>query len=174
MRNQAKIEDSDLTAPEDGAYDVILAIHSLYTVDLGHMSKLVLSLRPGGVMCIWHGTLENNVLNSLANTMDEFSGRGRCRNYAEEVDKFLSRAILRRDAAYSCTAFTRKIPNNLVNPDKTLTEQGISAVQFAALSSYPPSLELQSAAINSALTRPEASCAEFTVTDYLMCFKRPK
>lgn len=78
-----------------GEFEVITAIHSLYTVDDAFLPRIYDLLAPGGVACIWMGTLAENVVNSLSQRLDETIKYGQKRNYAEDVYRIVGRSTLK-------------------------------------------------------------------------------
>lgn len=150
------------------SFDVILAIHSLYTVDLGHLTQLVRLLRPGGLACIWMGSLENNVVNQLSDRFDADIRFGQRRNYAEDVYNFLELVLLPPHARPSSRTVTAVVRGLVANGE--LTADGADAALFSALGA---TLSESVKSLAKKVLADLGTDGTHPVTDQLITFRRP-
>jgi 2-polyprenyl-3-methyl-5-hydroxy-6-metoxy-1,4-benzoquinol methylase len=113
-------------------YDVITAVHSLYVVDLAYFRKIFELLRPGGVACIWIGTLKGNAVNSLSNAFDREMRGGQRRTYAEDICEIIDLSGMRRHATVDVKESKSRM-KPLVHGNGQLTEVGEIVGAFCAL-----------------------------------------
>jgi SAM-dependent methyltransferase len=161
----AGVKRSFEEAEFEGEFDLVTAVHSLYVVDTDYLRKLYALLRPGGVVCIWMGSLKDNVLNRLCDAIDRVLRPSQQRNYAEDIysalENFgLGSSGLRKDI------FRKHIPA-LVDGHGCLNDQGRLITQFFAMQRLDASLETAAAA---AIGMPEGD--GHSLQDWLIRFQR--
>jgi SAM-dependent methyltransferase len=144
-------------------FDIVTAIHSLYTVDDAFLPRIVDLLSPGGIACIWMGALTENVINSLADESDKIFRPFQRRNYAEEIERILKRSTLNQVAS------TIHAYNLVLSSDPMIAANEDNAIiRFCSLQQGAADQRLRSAWTNIRQRNPK-----LPITDYLITIRRP-
>ena len=152
---------------EDGShneFDIITAVHSLYTIDDAYIPRIYDLLAPNGIACIWMGTLENNIVNAVANALDNEIQPGQKRNYAEDVNRIIERSIFRR------SGYTRDVALRTLTLDEAAAEDAILLFCSLQNAEHP---NLHSKARQFWNEIKERHDGQLPITDYLITLTRP-
>lgn len=149
------------------SFELITAIHSLYTVDESFTRKIYEMLAPGGIACIWLASENDNVVTSICNAVDSALRPGQLRITAERVSAH-ARAI---GIQVHDSRKESRIPA-LLDRKGQPTMQAESLIEFCALQTLTRKSHAWTSAIEAikALTDGDG---QHPLTDRLLVFQRP-
>jgi SAM-dependent methyltransferase/transcriptional regulator with XRE-family HTH domain len=164
VRSIGKDFEQFMEEGEKNEFDIITAVHSLYTVDDAYIPRIYDLLAPNGVACIWMGTLENNIVNAVANALDNEIQPGQKRNYAEDIYRIVDRSIFQRS---SCT---RHVEARTLTLDEAAAEDAI--LLFCSLQNAEhPNLHCKARPLWNEIKKRHDG--QLPITDYLITLTRP-
>jgi SAM-dependent methyltransferase len=148
-------------------FEVITAIHSLYTVDEAYIRRVFSLLAPRGIACIWMAKRAANVVSALCDVIDDHLRPGQRRNAAEDVERYAALAGL----SPQVNSFERTISGLLNLDDEEPTLHGQQLINFCALGPTTKGTVVWKAAA-AALHGLRTSNGDYPLNDALIVIQR--
>jgi SAM-dependent methyltransferase len=148
-------------------FDLITAVHSLYTVDEAYVRRIYQLLAPGGIACIWMAMRKNNVVSAVCDAVDAVLRPGQLRNAAEDLERYARGAGL----SVALTPFPAGVPCLLDSKGRP-TAEGQKLIDFCALQTVKKDTPAWQAAVAAMQLPAGAPGGDHPLTDGLIVIQR--
>jgi ubiquinone/menaquinone biosynthesis C-methylase UbiE len=126
------------------SFNLVTAIHSLYTIDEAYVRRIYELLELGGIAFIWMAMRKNNVVTAVSDALDAKLRPGQRRNAADDVARYASGVGLSPKLVPS-----EGVISSVLDKSGTPTNAGCDLIDFCALQPVKKGTEEWGAAIGA-------------------------